>query len=888
MLGRKIWRSLFGRAAQERELQDELQHDLAQRIADHERAGLSPETARRKANHELGGVTQLRESCREVRPGALLETILQDVRFGLRTFRLHPGFAIVTVLTLAIGLGANIGVFSFSNAFFLQKLPLPEPDRLVRVNPADQNGDGFSPMSHPNYLDLRDRCRVFERLAVHRGVSAGLRLGDDQLPVSLEMVSGNYFDTFGVRAALGRLITETDDVSLGGSPVAVISHRFWHTTFNASTDAIGRMITVNDFDYTVIGVASENLRGSFPATPTDIWVPVTMHEQVRPLGIAMDRRGWGWLFATGRLREGVTIDEARADLDRVSAQLAADHPRYNTDVTHVVYPAGVFTPSTTKTMRQIVRFSFIVVGLMLILSCINIAGVLLARALGRQHEMSIRQSLGATRGRLLRQMLTETTLLALLGAGLGLLVARWTQDFIALPLTASGFLENFSMDVRLDWRVYLFALGLALLTGLALSLFTVARGGARSVAQALVRASGTSTSGPARTRLQSSFVSGQIAISIVMLIAAGLLLRTLAQARSFDVGFETENMLVVDVNIRPLGLDTAGGLNFFNSLTERLSGLPGVESVTYAMSAPLSGNGDSRLVTLGETGPDGEPLQVSLSFNAIGPDYFDVMQIPVLRGREFTSGDMRLGAPPVIIVNQTLADRYWPDASPVGEHIFDGGGATALEIIGVVRDIKYQSLGEEPRLFAYLPYALAFGSRATIQARTQIDPRTLAGPIIQSLRESDPALRVGTILTLGDFRLRELMPQKILGMMTLVFASLAIFLTAIGLYGSIACLVGRRTHEIGIRMALGASQDNVLRLILGHGLRLTIFGSVVGLAAALGLMRFMESMLFGISAADPTTFIGVAFVLFVVTMLASYLPARRAMKVDPMTALRCD
>ena len=539
-------------------------------------------------------------------------------------------------------------------------------------------------------------------------------------------------------------------------------------------------------------------------------------------------------------------------------------------------------------MTQVVSFLFIVVALMLIMSCINIASVLLARAVGRQHEMSIRQSLGATRGRLLRQMLTETMLLSVLGAGIGLFVAQWTQDFMALPLTSSELLGDIQMDVSLDWRVYLFAFGLALLTGLSLSLFIAVRGGARSGAKDLVRASGSSTLSPARTRLQGTLVSGQIAISIVMLIAAGLLLRTMSQARAFDVGFNTENMLVTNVNLRPLGLDTAGGLNLFGSLTQQLSAIPGVESVAYAMSVPLSGYRYYKFFQLTDAGPDSAPITIFAAFNAIGTGYFDVMQIPVLRGREFLSGDMHAEASPVIIINQTLADRYWPNANPLGELLYRGDDSVAFEIIGVVQDIKYESLGEEPKLYVYLPYALSYRAMSIMHVRTQIDPQPLAGTITQAIRDTNPALQVKNSQTVSELRVRELLPQKVLGRITVVFAILALFLTALGLYGTIAYLVGRRTHEIGVRIALGASPGNVLVLIAGYGLKLAVFGVVLGLGAALGLTRFMESMLFDISAKDPMTFFGVALVLFVVTMLASYLPARRAMKIDPLTAIRCE
>lgn len=878
----------FGRHNHDRDLTDEIHHDLEQREADYRRQGLPADKAARRARQDLGGVTQTRERCRETRRGALIETILQDVCFGLRTLRLHPGFALVTVLTLALGIGANIGVFSFSNAFFLQKLPLPEADQLVRVNAADENGEGFDTMSHPNYVDLRDGCKTFAHLAVHRGVSAGLELGDDVLPVPLEMVSGNYFDMFGANAALGRLLTDDDDVSAGGHPVAVVSHRLWRNTFNGVPDIVGRAITVNDFDYTIIGVAPENLRGSFPSTPTDIWVPVTMHEHVRPLGVAMDRRGWGWLLASGRMRDGVTIEEARADLARVSTQLATDHPRMNANVTFVAHPAGMFAPNVGETIAMVIAFSSIVVGLMLILSCTNIAGVLLARALGRQHEMSVRQSLGATRGRLLRQMLTETTLLALLGAGLGLVVAMWTKQLIAMPLTASGLLDDFPIDVRLDWRVYLFALGLALVTGVALSVFTAARAGARSVAQTLVRAGAQSTGGRGRTRLQSTFVSAQIAISIVMLVAAGLLLRSLGQARTLDVGFDTDTMMVAEVNVRPLGLDAPGGLAFLDDLSEQLVALPGIEGATYAMSVPLSGASDTQLFQFDEAGPDGTPVQASIPINGVGPGYFGVMGIPLLRGRDFEARDMLVNAPPVAIINQTMAERYWPDADPLGERLSLGSGGPSLAIAGVVRDITYQSLGEEPKSFMYLPVAVGFGGQATMQVRTAGDASLLAKPVLNTLRSADPAIRVGSIETIGEFRLRELMPQKILGIVTIIFGLLALFLTAIGLYGTISCLVGRRTHEIGVRMALGASRSNVLRLIAGRGLKLTIIGGGLGLIAAFALTRFMESLLFGVSATDPLTFVGVALALSVVTLLASLLPARKATRIDPMIALRQD
>ncbi len=641
---------------------------------------------------------------------------------------------------------------------------------------------------------------------------------------------------------------------------------------------MGRTIQLNAHPFTVVGVAPEGFNGSYAAYATDIWVPMMMHEQVRPRSVALSQRGWGWLRGTGRLKPGVTLEQARADLARLAQQLRQEFPKLNEGLGFEIYPAGVLPEEFRTGAAKFLGFFQGVVFLVLLVACANIASMLLAQAVGRRQEVAIRQALGATRERLVRQCLTENLLIsgALLSGAAGLLVAMWAQSALLGLAPPLEELSTFSPNLGLDARALAFVFLLSLVAGLLFGALPALRAAGTDLVSALKEGASSTTGGRSRARLQRAFIVGQVAVSVLLLVTAGLLLRTLAEARAFNPGFNTQNVLVADVHLNRYGYDGARARAFYQQALERLQSMPAVRSVSFSTSVPLGGGQDVLGFRIPGHEPSPEKPLLSIDTNLVGPNYFSTMEIPLLRGRDFRPEDGQPSAPGVAIINQTMAQRFWPGADPLGERIQSGSAGPWLEIIGVARDIKYYSLAEEPRPFIYGSMAQFDSFGASLLVLTQGDPAAVLPAVREQLAALEPALATAMVISLDELRLNPLLPQRALAALTGLFAALALALSAIGLYGLLSYVVAQRRREIGLRLALGAQPRDILRLVIGQGLTLTAVGIGVGLAAAFALTRFLRALLFGVTPTDLVTLVAVSGLLAVVGLLACLLSAGAA------------
>jgi putative ABC transport system permease protein len=794
------------------------------------------------------------------------------------------------VLSMALGVGANATIFSFVNELLLRPPAVERPEELLEVwNHRRQGGSSllsFSGLSYPEYEYYRDHNQVFtEMLAWGDGPAliSWSRKGQGEI-IQGQNVSGNFFSSLGVKAALGRTFAPEEDRMPGTHPVVVLSHAFWQKQFGADPNVVGSTMMLNGFSFNVIGVAPKGFAGLMVGVIPDVWIPFMMGPQIsRDQGL-LTRRSAHWMFGVGRLKPGLTLTQATADLNVLTSQLAQSYPDSNEMYEPAIFPATLL-PGPAR--GYVVAFSGLlmtVAALVLLIACANAASFLLARANARRRELAVRSALGASRSRLFRQAMAESVLLACLSGGLGWLLTKWTAPLLLL-LTPPSL--PFRFAVSPDYRVFGFTLLVSLLAGLLFGLAPAWRGIRIDLVTPLK--DGISAGGGDKSRLRSLLVIGQVAICSLLLVGSGLCLRSLIHAQSIDVGFEAGNRLIATLDLSSLGYPEAQGKAFFNNLIERTKAIPGVESASLTSHLPLGGVRWGQTVNIeGHQPPPGES-GFGVNTMSVGPDYFKTMGTTVLRGREFTTHDTE-DAPPVVVINEEMARRFWPDRDPVGAAVtMDAGkGEKRFEIVGVVKTGKYWSLGERPPLFLYHPILQGYYARATLIAKTSSDPSSLLAAVRREIGALDPNMAPTQLGALEEHMAFALFPARASGVLLGVFGLLALVLALVGLSGLIAYSVSQRTREIGIRMALGAGTRDVLKLVIGEGMLLTLIGMTIGLAAALGLTRFLSDLLYGVSAVDPLTFGVITLLLIGVALFACWLPARRATKVDPMVALRCD
>jgi predicted permease len=812
-----------------------------------------------------------------------MHTLAQDVRYAIRKLGRARGFTLVAVASLALGIGANTTIFSLVNALLLRPVQVPHAEQLVTVHATDRNGGGFHSFSYLDYADYRDRNHTFAGLAATSFAASTVGSGDDAALVAGLAVSGNYFDVLQVRPLLGRTFRPEEDRTPGAAPVVVLGHSMWQTRFGGDPTIVGKAIIINAQPFTVIGVMRPGFSSHYVGPRVDFWAPLMMTEVLKRAGRLLDSRGDTWLEFVGRLRPDASRDEALADLNTIAGQLDTQYPAESREQVRrvTVLPARPLFPQARTPVAAFMALLMGVVGLVLLAACTNLANLLLARAVARRREIGVRLALGASRGRLVRQLLTESVLLSVTGGLLGIVLALWMRD--ALLAFQPPIPVPLAFELPLDWRVLTFTLVLSLGTGILFGLAPALR----STRADVVGAIKDDDAGRAfrKSRLRGTLVAAQIGVSLVLLVGSGLFVRSLQNARNIDVGFETRDMLLATVDPAQQGYTGARRREFFRELLARLAAQPGVRAASAAATVPLGlDNAETSVRIEAATGP--QRVAGGAAFNVIAPDYFRTMGMTLLRGRDFAIKDDET-APDVVVINETLAERAWPGQDPIGKRVSTSGDTGPWrEVIGVVRTAKYRQLGEAPKPFVYFPYFQGMGEELTLHVRTAGDPMALLPVVRREVQALDRNIPLADVKTMTQHMKISLLPAQLAGTLLGAFGLVALLLAAIGVYGVMSYAASQRTREIGIRMALGATARDVVRLIVSQGMTPVIGGLTVGAALAFGLGRLVGSLLYGISPADPPTFVGVAFLLGAVAVLASWVPARRAAKVDPMVALR--
>jgi predicted permease len=885
-----LWRRLLfylRRGKFERELQEEMVIHLEMKFDENLASGMTPQEARRRAEREFGRRTHLMERSREAWGFTLLESFFQDVRLGLRALLRRPGFTVVALLSLALGIGANTAVFTLVNKAFLRPLPVAAPEEIVSLaNEAGRRGHSMFPtFSYPNYEDFRDRSQAFSGLLAYR--FAPLNVSHDGVAERVwgYLVSGNYFEVLGLEAALGRLLSPEDDRMPGGHPVAVLSYRSWQGRFGGGPDVVGRDILVNGRSYTIVGVAPPGFDGTEIVGAPEVFLPIAMQAQVERGRSWLDDRVTEPIFVQGRRKPGVSIEQAQASIDSVALELEREHPRVNEGKRVSLSPAGVMSG---RVRAGVLSFTGLLMGVVLfalLLTCTTLANLQLARSAEKRREIGMSLALGASRPRLVRRLLTECIVLAFGGGLLGLVLAFWLVRLLHVLSPLSDF--PFAFDLTVDHRVLAFTALTSLAAGLLFGLLPVLR-----VTRVEPRAALQDQPASSEARLWSrgnGLVVFQVALSLVLLVGGGLMLRGLQRAQSLDLGFDPERAVEVSISLNLQGYDEARGREFHLRILERLSSVPGVLAAGIADFVPVELHvSRTRLFVEEEPVPsriDEAPLTL---FSRVSPGYLSAMSIPLAQGRDFTNAD-DVSALPVAIVNDTLAGRFWPGEDPIGKRLaLRSPDSPKLEVIGVAGNGKYGGLNEKPQPFVYLPLRQSYAGTTTVIVRGADDPETLLPSIRAEIRTLDPELPVFAARKLADRLALPLFPARIAASLLSAFALLSLSLTAIGIYGVMSQRMIRRRREIGIRVALGARRADVLKLAMTAGMAPTFFGLVGGVGAALILTRWMSSLLFGVSPKDPWTFTATAALLALVAALACFLPARSAASAAPTVSLRSE
>ncbi len=876
----------FGKQKREQELEEEVRNHLTMAAGDRMARGEATEEAERAARREFGNVELVREVTRDAWGSGFIDRLTQDLQFGARMIAKSPGFAVIAIVTLALGIGANTALFSVVNGVLLNPLPYPEPEQLVTLHESKPNFDSGS-ISFPNFRDWRKENTTFSMMGISRGYAFGLTGAGDPEQVRSEFVSTDFFPLLGVKPVIGRLFEEGED-EFGASPVAIISEGFWNRKFASAKDVVGKGLTLEGRVFTIVGVvpASFNLQlGSFRASelyvPIGQWSNSALHVRAAGLGI----------HGIGRLKPGVTIQQARADMARVTGHLAEAYPDADKGIGATLFP---LKEQMVGDVRELLLVLLAAVGFVLLIACVNVANLLMARSMGRSREFAVRAALGAGRGRIIRQLLTESMLLALAGGGLGLLLAAWGTK-VALQHLPSGLPR--ASEVGMDWKVLLFTTGIALLCGILFGLAPALRISKPNL-QDTLKEGGRGSSG-GKQRAQGVFVVVEMALALVLLVAAGLMIRSLNALWNVNPGFDSHNVMTFGAAL-PTSMRNASPDAIRAALREiqnKVSATPGVQAISLSWGAvPLAGDDEELFWLEGQPKPATEnDMSWAISY-VVQENYLKVMGIPLQRGRFFTAQD-RERSHKVVVIDDVFARKFFGDQDPIGRGVnLVSLGGTA-EIVGVVGHVKQWGLDSDDKQslraqlytsFMQAPDEIMRLTSGGTTALVRIDAgkETTTDAIRRALKSISNEHLMIDVQTMEEIIAESLAARRVSMIVLCVFAALALGLASMGIYGVISYLVGQRTHEIGVRMALGAKQGDVLRQILGQSMKLTLIGIAIGLLAALGLTRLMANLLFGVSATDPVTFVGVGAILALVALAACFVPARRATKVDPIVALR--
>ena len=871
-----LWRNLFHKDRVEQEFTEEIQTYLDMLTEAKIRQGLTPQEARRNALIELGGVEQVQEKVREIRMGQFIETTWRDVRIGVRALVHSPIFTVVTVLSLALGIGANTAMFSVVNGLLLRPLPYPEPEQIVDVwhTPPQQSFPGLDrfSVSPANYLDWKAQSSAFEQMAVYQYTGLSLSTSNDPLPLIGAAVSSDFFSVLRSNATQGRTFIP-DEERPGPDQVVVIGHGLWQRAFGANPHIVGQTLTLNSRSFTVVGIMPAGFE--FPRE-AELWVPLAWDDKERQLRSIHD------YLVIARLKQNVSLDQAQAEMSTISNRLEQQYSEDNKGWGAVVIPLH---EDLVGDMRLALLVLFCAVGFVLLIACANVANLMLARGANRQKEIAVRIALGAGRARLVRQLLTESLLLGVTGGLLGLLLAAWGSKMLvrlgSLPISA---------DIGIDTWTLGFTLLVSFSAGIIIGIVPALQFTRTSISETLKQGSGRTGGSPIKQHTRKALVISEVALSLVLLIGAGLMIRSFWKLQNVDPGFDTSNALTMSLILTPIRYsEPHQQLAFIDRSVEQIRAVPGVVSVGATSTIPLAGRGSTQPFSI-----EGRPVgaiaeQPMAQTRYISPDYFGAIGIPLRQGRFFSDHD-RDNSVQVVVISEAMARRFWPGENPIGRRLTPSfhPAQGAREIVGVVGDIKASGLDADASAMMYLPYKQLPRPFISFVVRTASNPESLVQPVSKAIYSIDKEQALTDVQTMDQVLIQSLSGRRFNMTLLLTFAGVALVLAAVGVYGVMNYTVTLRRRELGIRMALGAERMDVLRLVLRQGLTLTLIGVGAGLISAYALTRLMASLLYGVTATDYLTFVSVSAVLTAVGLVASYVPARRATKVNPTIALRTE
>jgi predicted permease len=898
---RVLWNNLFRRSQLDADLDEELSVYTELVAAEKEQSGMSHEEARRDARREMGGVEQVRQNVRDIHAGVWLEKLAQDIRYGARSLAKNPTFSLVAIATLALGIGANTAMFSLLDQIVLRLLPVKQPERLIKVTVLGNNyGDtyGTDRISWPMFEDLRGGNEVFSDMFCR--FPTAVIVGDNERATraTAELVSASYFKVLGVGAALGRTIAPDDDNVPDGQPVVVLSHSFWRNYFNADPAIVGRSIVLNGHDMTIIGVAQAGFDGVTVGNAAQMFVPIMMKTEMTPYadGLKDDRRRLAWVAAYGRLKPGISARKAQSSLQLLLHSILemevqrADFRRFgDEDRRQFLRNQIELLPGSDSRlgnyMRRPLWILFALTGAVLLLACANLANLMLARATAREREIAVRFVMGAGRGRIVRQLMVETLLLSGAGAAVGLALAFFADRLLIRMYLPPNQAAEFVISPIPDWRVLGFAFGVLLVTLLAFGLMPAIRASRTEAARSLNERSGTGSA--ASVSLRRMFVAAQVAMSLLLLVGAGLFVRTLRNLQNQGPGFPTDHLLEFNLDASLNGYSNQQTESFYERLNVELRAMPGVSSVGLS-AMPILKEYAYQTAVLGDF--SGARQEKQPVFSEVGPNYFATLGIPILEGREFTDQDR--GPQKYGVINQSFAKRYLPPGNPIGRRFGfvddkDPAHQPDIEVVGVIADVKYKDLREPPPPQAYISYLQGASFRhMNVYLRTQSDPRQIESQVQERMRQFDPHVPIAELRSVDEQIDWSLRTERLIASLSAVFGGLALLLAVIGLYGVIAYTVTRRTREMGIRIAMGATRPKIIGMVMREASAMVLVGLSAGAVLALALADLIRNQLFELNPHDPWTLLGASFSLAFAAGLAGFIPAVRASFVDPTKALR--
>ncbi len=876
-------RSIFHKNQAELDLSEELQFHLQNQIEEYVAQGMNRKEARHAAFRSLGGIEQAKEECRDARKVNVIDNFLQDLHFGLRILRRSPGFSILAILCLTLGIGANAAVFSWIEGILFRPYPaVTHQERLVAVGGTSRGEPRGNPLSWPDFQDLQRSCTLCETLLVSKITGTTLSIGDRAERTTGSIVSANYFDAIGVHPILGRGFLPGEDTGQSAHPVAVISYQLWKGRFQGDPRIVGKTQRLNGVVHTIVGVAPKGFYGTFVGWGMNFWVPASMEEVFESGGYKLEDRGARWIESYARLKPGVSLQQAQQEVGAISGRLEAEYPTTNRGRGIKLWPLWQTPFNNAGTLLPTLEIMMAVVAFVLLIACANVGNLLLVRSCARRHEMSVRLAVGAGRARLWKQLLTEGLVLSLFGATGGLVLAYWCRHLLVLLFPARGGVQM-HLPGELDWRVLALSAGVCLLTTVLLGVVPAMQTSKIDLAHSLKMEAAGVVGGGGRAWVRSGLVLVQVSLSFILLVGAGLLMQSLLKIRTASPGFTTRGVQYTAIDLVSAGYDRVRAQTFQDALLERVKALPGVESAAFARMTPLTyvSSSEAPIAVDGyEPPPDESP---SVEYNEVGPDYFVTMGIPLVTGREFSRADDEKAAP-VAVVNETMASRYWKGQSPLGRRLQMKG--RSLQVVGVAKDSKYSSVRENPQPFFFVPLRQNSLRGSGLHIRTPLAPDVMGAAIAREVRALDSNLAPYEVITMQEQLDRSTSAQMVAVKLVGVLGGLALLLAAIGLYGVMSYAVSQSTRELGLRMALGAGASNLLRLVMSRGLVLTGGGVVLGAAVALALTRLLGNLLYKVSPRDPVAFGSALALMMIVSLAACFLPAWRATRTDPSRALR--